>query len=235
MLRSNALQEWLERNAKEWRKEFKFITSSLPAVSYAKEAFRFRETYQERIVNSIYFDTMNLDFFYESVDGQPFRFKPRVRWYSNASSPSEAFFEFKVRLGSAGGKVRIPLGKVDPVQFKSPEKFRAWAMQKTLAEPIRMLSAACMPTLQTSYRRRYFQGERGLRATLDYELSASRLFGGQKFSVGPRIFSEVSPLLELKCPIDLNINIGSLLASNAFRASKFSKYVGGITYFSEQY
>ena len=43
----------------------------------------FKEIYPERQINSIYFDTTNLDFFHDSEEGISPRKKVRVRYYNN--------------------------------------------------------------------------------------------------------------------------------------------------------
>ena len=60
--------------------------------------FLFREIYYQRTVNNIYLDSLELDSFFDNVDGYSKRRKVRVRWYGDdlteVSSPK---LEFKIK------------------------------------------------------------------------------------------------------------------------------------------
>ena len=42
----------------------------------------FKKSFKSRIVNSIYYDTLGLNFFYDNIDGISNRVKYRLRWYN---------------------------------------------------------------------------------------------------------------------------------------------------------
>ena len=65
-----------------------------------------RKLYENRIVNSIYYDTIALDNLYHNINGSDNRVKYRVRWYNQINN-SEVFFEKKIKSGLITKKKKI--------------------------------------------------------------------------------------------------------------------------------
>ena len=58
----------------------------------------FRQTYPPRKINSLYFDSLNLNSLEESIEGSSERTKLRLRWYGNERSPTPSTFEIKRKV-----------------------------------------------------------------------------------------------------------------------------------------
>ena len=66
----------------------------------------FREQFEERTVNSIYFDTLNLKSAVDNLNGVSDREKFRVRWYGkNSELLNEPILENKVKKNFQGYKI----------------------------------------------------------------------------------------------------------------------------------
>lgn len=97
-----------EKDLEHARYELKF-------VSEAKQLSRLRtwvkvhnanffKAFPDRIVNNIYFDTIDLDSFSENLSGTSSRTKIRLRWYGNTLNPENATFEVKSKRNRLGFK-----------------------------------------------------------------------------------------------------------------------------------
>ena len=72
----------LEKNNIQKRQEIKFLVNKKFIFDLKLEK-KINKLYPSRIINSIYFDTINLDFFHDSEEGISPRKKVRVRYYNN--------------------------------------------------------------------------------------------------------------------------------------------------------
>ena len=66
----------------------------------------FKKLYKNRRVNSIYYDTNDLDCLWDNINGFSNRDKYRVRWYNEINN-SEVFFEKKKKLIKLLKKLRL--------------------------------------------------------------------------------------------------------------------------------
>ena len=70
-------------------------------------------SYESRIVNSIYFDSLNLNDFHDNVIGLAGRAKTRLRWYGETEGPVTVVLEHKLKRGRICRKESMPLGDLD--------------------------------------------------------------------------------------------------------------------------
>jgi len=80
----------------------------------------FKETYKERIVNSIYFDNPEYHNFFDNVEGNQNRFKVRIRWYGDDIKNSK--LEIKVKEGLFGKKIITEIQNIS--KFKKLYNFK---------------------------------------------------------------------------------------------------------------
>ncbi len=118
-----------------WRHELKFVlpTSFMPrlrdafAPHVALDFFCRSRSGQNYTVRSIYFDSLELDFFFEKMDGFDVRKKLRVRTYDAPGDHENAFIEIKRKHGRYGFKdrLKVPLGNVYDVLDLDYEDWQA--------------------------------------------------------------------------------------------------------------
>lgn len=190
---------------------------------------QFREIYEDRHINNIYFDSLGFDNYHANDDGIRDRLKTRIRWYGNLSGSIERpALEIKVKRGWAGEKPTFRLAPftLDPA-FSSLEAqaiFRrsdlpGWIRQRVLAET---------PTLVNRYARRYFLSADGhCRLTLDCDLRYFRCpFPG---AFVPKYFEPRDTLvIEMKCSCKGDLGTDAFSNDLRFRMTKFSKYAHGV-------
>ena len=134
-------------------------------------------------VLSQYYDTSDLAFYFEKLDGIGFRNKVRLRTYDTRfRRGSSGFLEIKQRLGGHVRKVRSSIRSLGPDHL-DPTR---WQFEEpTAADAFHSLTARypLAPSAQVFYIRRAFFSvvEPSLRVTLDSGLSA--LFPGEKVGI----------------------------------------------------
>ncbi|MEM9775592.1 MAG: VTC domain-containing protein, partial [Chloroflexota bacterium] len=144
----------------------------------------FLKTYEKRRVNSLYFDTPNLQSYHGNLSGIAERKKLRLRWYGPISEPTNnPVLELKCKAGLLGDKNQQRLNctinwswpYADILKTIRTTADQAW-------QPV--LQTAFQPTLINSYTREYFAtGDGAVRATLDHDQVAfnQRLSGRPNF------------------------------------------------------
>ena len=138
----------------------------------------FEEIYSARIVNSIYYDTNDLDLYYDSVAGIESRKKIRIRYYENNKKLN---MEYKIKKSDLGYKEfpkleNIYHGKLVPVKF-----FDKKSQASKLFLPSN-IESTYFPKIFIKYNRRYFYSKKfNVRITIDKNLffSAAKLVGNK--------------------------------------------------------
>ena len=204
------------------RYEIESIIKHHPAI--------FSEIYNERFVNNIYFDTINLSNYVDNIIGISHRLKVRIRWYGELFGIIEKpVLELKIKKGFLGGKIRYPLNSF---YFGSDHRLKAQedifteldALSPLLREHLKSLRF----TLLNRYSRKYFESaDHKFRITIDFDMefykmdSANNIFY-EKFVDRDNI------VLELKYS-DEDDEAARLITNQfPFRLTKNSKYVNGL-------
>ncbi len=220
------------KESTHFRYERKF-TTKLPYVEAIRVIKRnkaqFREIYQERYINNIYFDDIQLSNYFANDDGIMNRLKTRIRWYGDLSGAIEKpVLEIKVKRGWAGEKPSFPMAPFTLGPHFSPRDAHAAFLQSDFPAWIRQRVAVETPTMINRYARRYFLSSDGhCRLTIDRDLRFYRCPHPGAFV--PRFYEPRSTLIiEMKysCRGDLGVDV--FTNDFRFRMNKFSKYANGI-------
>jgi hypothetical protein len=168
----------------------------------------FKEIYYERIINSIYYDTGNLENYWDNEEGQSIRRKLRVRWYGEESTPTkDAMVELKCKNGMAGYKIREPF-------YDIKDNFIKELLSKTT------------PLILVRYKRRYFSTyDEKFRITIDSSITYQGLLPETK-KVIP--FQENGCVIELKYGNEYDEYAAEIMEKFNIRVTKFSKYARAI-------
>ena len=194
-------------------------------------SYCFKEIYESRKINNVYFDDHDFNFYKQNVSGVGTREKYRLRWYGNDFFKIDgATLEIKRKFGEVGDKIssRLPQLKYD---LNSGD---AYALQQLLCTELGTKSfflnavSQLKPTLFNSYERRYFLSAcQKFRVTLDYhQYFYSPLYSNilkSKKSIDKRII-----ILELKYSTKDDMEARNIPQQFRSRVSRNSKYVQGI-------
>ena len=201
-------------------KKFVFLPGDKKKIDLLKIEGFFKKIYFNRRVNSIYYDTIDLNCLWDNINGYSNRNKYRVRWYDKIQN-SEVFFEKKTKINQTTQKIRISLGKfkdnVSLNNFLKTNEFINKIFDITTLNLVRVLNV--------SYDRDYYIcTENKLRITFDQKITTHQNSDGKFFKnfvdlnnniLEFKYLNENSEYVRNKM-YNLNFNV---------RNQKFSKYV----------
>ena len=160
--------------------------------------------FEPRVVNSIYFDTINLKMFHDSEEGVIPRKKVRIRWYDN-----KKIFTLENKISSIEGR------------FKVTDTLDNNISDNELLNYTRIdeIYGAIQPVLKVSYERSYFMFNQ-MRITFDKNITYENL----KY-VNKRKYYEPERVIEIKIPP--NFSDDFLMQLIPYPTTRFSKYSRG--------
>ena len=184
------------------RQEKKYTIRKAFTNSYEKLLNRkgFFLHHEGNVVNNIYFENDALDSYLGNVNGDNFRKKFRLRWYTGDPS---FILEEKIKLASSGFKNRIKLSSNN--------------IEDAIAEVTRITNLSS--TVGNRYSRRYYYRS-GFRVTIDTDL----VFYNPNSSTLK--FYEKS-IIEIKYDTEKLVGFNEIIAPY-MQLGKFSKYVEGM-------
>lgn len=194
-----------------------------------KHPMLFREIFEERKINNIYFDKPDYDFYWQNKNGVSHRKKYRLRWYGETlGSIAKSNLEVKAKYGLVGDKLVYPLGS-----FTMDSSFNRSLIEELVSTSegthpfIKEEFKGLQPTLLNSYSRTYFMSANGkFRVTVDFNQNFHQLIIGKSIIPYPHQIKEV--IVELKYAVEDDALANTVSQAFPFRLSKSSKYVNGI-------
>lgn len=186
----------------------------------------FTESYAERRVNSVYFDTDDYSSYLDTVSGRSERQKVRVRWYGNdIEQIVEGKIEIKSKRGYLGAKAAFNLGSFATADLLTNYK-KVIDASEALDGDCKRLFSFLRPMIIVTYLRKYFiSADRAFRITLDYELGFYDVRTG--FKPSRKTLAGLC-VLELKYPYENDELVRMITSSFPSRYSKSSKYRIGL-------
>lgn len=211
-----------------YEKKFKINNSSLKLINnfLSENELRFIKSFSTRKINSIYFDTNELNFYNENIEGFSKRKKYRFRWYGNIIEDKniDCNLEIKIKDGLRGIKKIFP---IKSFMFNKKGNFSYEFNKSSLPKNIFNQLKILKPQLFVSYKREYYVSKISkIRLTIDKNICYQRLYSKNKIRKNIKILSN-DIILELKYPYDTSPQFIKALEL-PFRLSKNSKYVEGL-------
>lgn len=180
----------------------------------------FKEHFEERYVNSIYYDNLSLTSAVDNFAGNSDREKFRVRWYGeDVDFLNKPILERKIKKNFYGYKKYYQLKNFDKKKFNEKNL-------SILTKNINFLikDKNLHPVSLTSYKRIYLISSNDqVRATLDFDLKYKKLMN----YIEDFYLYVNDIILEIKYPYNLDSYVRNEL-SGITRVSKNSKYVNSI-------
>ena len=227
------MKDFLFSNVKHFRYERKFYIAGLTreeveAIVKFHPAI-FREIYQERRVNSIYFDSFNLQQYFDNINGVDRRLKIRIRWYGDLFGFIESpTLELKLKHNLHVGKLLYPLKSFMLDNNFSIDILRETFRNSSLGEELKMHLMEVFPYFLNTYTRKYFlSSDRNYRITVDTNMQAYRLLRYENNFLH-KSTNHTHTILELKYNNPNDEFINTITNYFPFRMTRSSKYVDGI-------
>ena len=205
------------------RYEKKWIIKNLDTISFFlaihRSDFKFSETYENRNINSIYFDNKEFFSIAQNFNGDFFKKKYRLRWYGDSKYIKNPQFEIKIKYGQTTYKevFLLKLNKALYFSNKNLEVINDLIKQKF------KFQFNIIPVLATHYKRYYFSSaNKNIRATFDENISCTHIYGYNEM-----VFRKVieNKIFELKYDSKHDNLVKSKLKNISAILSKNSKYI----------
>jgi hypothetical protein len=190
----------------------------------------FSEAYPPRRVNSLYFDTYDLDSLNDNLIGSGQRQKLRLRWYGADYTAVRGVLELKCKSNQLGWKEHCPIPStldltttswraiIQQLRAQANDLFRIW------------LSYTDRALLINNYWREYYESiDRQVRVTLDYDQAAFEQITYLRPNL--TVKSPVPSLIvvEVKSDATLHRRVSNVLSLFPLQVARNSKYVNGVT------
>lgn len=190
----------------------------------------FSEVYHQRQINNIYFDTPDLNAYWDNVAGSQHRVKARIRWYGELQGcVSEGRLELKIKNGVVGHKLTAPVGPFSLDEKLDNQGLLILLREAELKPEVRRQILTMQPVLINRYARKYFlSADNSFRLTLDTEMEYMRFLSGRN-RLTNRIAAEGQLVVEIKYGIVSDESAAAIAGYFPFRVTKSSKYVTGLS------
>ena len=197
----------MQKKIISYRQEEKYF---LNFKEISKILSKYNASYQfpMRIVNSIYFDSLDFKNFIDSEEGIVPRKKVRLRWYGNSSKvPRDSLVEIKTTMPN--------------YRIKETQRFKFESFKSLQSFLKNNLKAHLIPVCQISYKRYYYYSKlnKDLSFTYDFDIKYRRSDKHQFFIMPQNIF-------EIKQKKDFSDqHFQNILGDSHTRFSKYNEAV----------
>ncbi len=209
-----------------WRSELKVPLDEFQYQSFidwlSETGLKLQRCFPDRLVQSVYLDSENLDDYHDNVAGISRRGKVRFRWYDQ--QPATMVLEMKNKEGRHSNKYVIPLPNERKLVPDDRSTMRELLSSEQKAGGV-IRQQLLFPTLGVSYKRSYFELAPGLRMTMDRNIRYRGLFPHRSSSQSA---SPVARVVEFKFPVERRREVASMLSGMPARIFRHSKYVVGL-------
>ena len=202
-------------------KDIDYIVKLHPAM--------FSEIFHERSVNNIYFDSPELNNYFDNIDGNMYRVKSRIRWYGRTFGVIEKpVLELKIKNSLLGRKESYPVNTFKIENDFNMQKIVDVIQNTNIPEVVKIGIKSSQPTLLNKYDRKYFlSADKRYRITIDTNQVFYRI-GFQNNYFLNKIKDDLNVILELKYNKDADDDVNHITEHLPFRLTKSSKYISGI-------
>ena len=221
---------------KEFRYERKYVIPSFDnntMINFLNcDSSPIKNLYPKRIVNSIYFDTVNLNFMRQNIEGYKDRVKVRIRYYGMSNLPKSLVLEFKCKDGLVGWKEIYALDDNNISKLSSFNSiYNLFCSSKLPLDKLNILKNL-IPTLFCTYERSYFSCfDDQIRITFDENIKFASLFGTTEFlSIRNKLLNYPKKIMELKYPVSAYEQSLEIIKNIPIELPKHSKYIEGLYY-----
>ena len=191
-----------------------------------------KKKYQDRDVNSLYFDNLNLDAVRDNLTGTTPRYKVRFRWYEGETFEKfDPNLEIKTRNGRLGSKILYPIPKIrKSISTQSVFSLSEEVIQKSrqFNNAHKSINSNLLPMLIVQYQREYYEIKNGIRITIDKKIRFSDANQNIKLKFLKPITSN-QYILELKFSQELKFSASNLIRSLSLTPKRLSKYLLGLS------
>ena len=190
----------------------------------------FSKEYPDRIVNSLYYDSHNLDSYADNLSGGGCRTKFRLRWYNESTTCTKLTAEAKIKRNHVGWKEKADITLPKPLDHMPFAQLSKLISEQISNETLlSVFKENTSPTMLISYHRQYYcSNNKKIRITVDSKIKYYNQHFSQALahSIAPVTCDNV--ILECKFLVCDKEEANRVIRSSPFRPWKNSKYVIGV-------
>ena len=213
----------------DYRYEIKFVLDNSrlsDAMQWLYNETTAIKTYDNRKVNSIYFDDVGFSSVRDNLAGISQRNKLRLRWYGEQKH-TLPIFEVKTKNGRLGCKTTYPIQSIENSLMKlNIDKITSKCISG-LEEQNIVFDEHLVPTLQVNYKREYYKTHDGIRITIDQNIQFSDTQLHTTLDEN-NSFSYPFKVMEVKFEPDMKEAVAELIRPLHITPKRHSKYLVGL-------
>jgi len=178
-----------------------------------------------RYINNVYFDSLDMESYFENVEGESKRSKYRLRWYGERFNLIDPIFEVKMKQDQVNKKETLKISEIEFRNLDDVEKVSEHLLSFMQENETKLFFDMFnkTPSLLNGYERDYFLSEDGkTRLTIDRNLFFYNCRNNQQYTQDNMMVVEVKYASHVIPKI--NFDKFELILG------KSSKYVSGIDY-----
>ena len=206
---------------RRYERKYRIETSSLREVEsiLRMHPSSFQTAFEDRRINSIYFDNFSFSALDQNLAGISKRAKVRLRWYGeDILKVKDPTLEIKIKNNFTNRKENIPMPSID---LSTAFDF------KTYLQDHAQIKEALLPVSIVRYLRSYYISQnKRIRATIDRELSYY-LYQGKLFWMNQAV-EDKGIILEIKYDALEDEHVNAVFQHIPYRLTKNSKYASSI-------
>ena len=227
----NKVEEEIELAKYRYERKFYITEATKEQVEYIVKRHPrfFKEIFYERVINNIYFDTLDRANYIDNIEGSKSRTKFRIRWYGPLmGGVAKPKLEMKIKENLLGTKRTFAL---KPFEFGfqiSRQELNRVFRASNLPDDVLSQVLQQWPTLVNQYRRKYFQSsDKKFRITID-DLQTFYAIRPMGNTFAAKFKDEKAIILELKYDQQFFEEANRISSFFPFRMTKSSKYARGV-------
>lgn len=215
--------------SRDYRYELKFVLDNArlsDAMQWLYNSTTANKTYNDRRVNSVYFDDVSFSSVRDNLAGISQRNKLRLRWYGTQKN-SSPIFEVKTKNGRLGSKTLYPISSIENnILELTIDKITSKCI-KDLATYNVIFDEHLVPTLQVDYEREYYETHDGIRITIDQDIQFSDIQLYTSLNEN-NSFSYPFKVMEIKFKPSMKNIVAKLIKPLHITPKRHSKYLIGL-------
>lgn len=195
------------------RYEIKFDITKYPQNKIIRD-YKLINLHPNRIINSIYFDTLDYDYYRDSEEGQTPRKKIRIRSYNKSKD-----YSLELKYTNSYHRKKIVINNFNYSNKNLLKKIKEFNINELVH-----------PTLSVTYNRQYFSSSIG-RITIDKNIIYQKVNNYLKISSA--FIRDHKTILEVKVQKE-DFDKNEIFEFFNFQESRNSKYCNGINIFHKK-
>ena len=213
----------------DYRYEIKFVLDNAKlseAMQWLYNNTTANKTYDNRVVNSIYFDDVDSSSVRDNLAGIDQRKKLRLRWYGNQKN-SLPIFEVKTKNGRLGYKTAYSINSIkNNLMELNIDQITSKCIKELGTHKI-IFDTHLVPTLQVNYEREYYETYDGIRITIDQDIQFSNTQLHTILNENSS-FSYPFHVMEIKFEPSMKEAVSKLIKPMHISPKRHSKYLIGL-------